>query len=744
MRYAYNGEPTVFLQYDFMIMKALPILLIALFALRAVAQDSFDTIPVIELKGIEISTVRAPQAMSRLPQVYGMVIVAGKKNEVIDLTKSSADLASASHRQVFARVPGIMIWESDGSGIQIGIASRGLSPNRSWEFNNRQNGYDITPDVFGYPEAYYTPPLEALQRIEIIRGAASLQFGPQFGGMVNYVMKNGSGNKPFFYEGKQSLGSFQLVDSYNAFGGTKGKWSYYAFVQQRSAQGWRENSAFTSRTAYASVEYRMTEKCKLGLNYTHSEFLSQQPGGLTQEQFETDWRQSTRSRNWLNIPWNVASLYADIKTTAHSSLSIKTFGIMADRSSVGFLKAITIADTINAATDAYNFRKLDVDHYQTWGAEARWLVNYSLGNQDAHLAIGVRYSDAHTHRLVDGLGTTAADFDGNLAQGEFAKDLSYDNINKAFFAENVFRVGEKFSVTPGIRVEQLDSKSNGRIALNVAQFEPIQRIRLVPLAGIGLQYEFASSNIYANASQAYRPVTYSDLTPAGTTDIIDPNLKDASGYNADCGWRGSIADALQFDVGVFYLYYDNRIGTLQRDGVNWKTNIGTSVSKGVECFVETMPIKLLPKHALTMFVSGSLMDARYTRWDNPLIADDPLLSIAKKQVEYAPRSTCRAGLDYKINGLTVHAQWSFVDKVFTDAANTVVPTANAQSGKLSAYSLLDASVKYVFSEALHVQFSANNVLDTKYATRRSGGYPGPGLLPGTGRCFALSIGLRID
>jgi Fe(3+) dicitrate transport protein len=239
-------------------------------------------------------------------------------------------------------------------------------------------------------------------------------------------------------------------------------------------------------------------------------------------------------------------------------------------------------------------------------------------------------------------------------------------------------------------------------------------------------------------------VTYSDLTPAGTTDIIDPNLKDASGYNADLGWRGVLADVLQFDAGVFYLYYDNRIGTIQRDGVNFKTNIGTSVSKGVECFVETMPIKLLPKQSLTMFVSGSLMDARYTRWDNPQIADDPQLSIANKQVEYAPRSSCRGGFDYKINTLTVHAQWSFVDKVFTDAANTVAPTANAQSGKLSAYSLLDASVKYAFTESLSLQFSANNVLDTHYATRRSGGYPGPGLLPGTGRNFTLSIGLRID
>jgi Fe(3+) dicitrate transport protein len=32
--------------------------------------------------------------------------------------------------------------------------------------------------------------MEAVSRIEMVRGAASLQFGPQFGGMVNYVIND--------------------------------------------------------------------------------------------------------------------------------------------------------------------------------------------------------------------------------------------------------------------------------------------------------------------------------------------------------------------------------------------------------------------------------------------------------------------------------------------------------------------------------------------------------------------------
>ena len=88
-------------------------------------------------------------------------------------------------RQIYAKVAGLNIWENDGAGIQLAIGGRGLSPNRVSNFNTRQNGYDISADALGYPESYYTPPTEAVERIEIVRGAASLQYGTQFGGMIN-------------------------------------------------------------------------------------------------------------------------------------------------------------------------------------------------------------------------------------------------------------------------------------------------------------------------------------------------------------------------------------------------------------------------------------------------------------------------------------------------------------------------------------------------------------------------------
>ena len=117
----------------------------------------------------------------QLPEVVGTSIMAGKKNSLIVMDNINGNVVTNTMRQVMAKVPGVHVWESDGSGIQIGVAARGLSPNRSWEFNTRQNGYDIAADPFGYPEAYYTPQLQAVQRIQVVRGAGRCNMARSLG-----------------------------------------------------------------------------------------------------------------------------------------------------------------------------------------------------------------------------------------------------------------------------------------------------------------------------------------------------------------------------------------------------------------------------------------------------------------------------------------------------------------------------------------------------------------------------------
>ena len=214
----------------------------------------------LELGEFSISASRGIQGQGHLPEVQDYRINAGKKNEVIRIGELNANLAMNNSRQIFAKTPGISIWENDGSGVQLGVASRGLNPNRSWEFNVRMNGYDITPDPMGYPEAYFTPPMEVVEQIEIVRGASSLQYGSQFGGLMNFVLRKPDPSTRFTAETVNTVGSNGLFSSFNYLGGTEGKWSYTAYFQKRMGNGWRENGAFDTNHAHLVVNYAASNR----------------------------------------------------------------------------------------------------------------------------------------------------------------------------------------------------------------------------------------------------------------------------------------------------------------------------------------------------------------------------------------------------------------------------------------------------------------------------------------------------
>lgn len=701
------------------------------------------------------------QSPERLPEIKENILFSGKKNEVIKLANINGNFTTNNAREIFSRIPGVTIWENEGSGIQINVGVRGLSPNRSWELNTRQNGYDISSDVFGYPEAYYNPPIEAVETIELVRGGAALQFGPQFGGMLNYVLKREK-KKTFSFETQNTVGSYGLMSSYNAIGGNLKKFSYYVYNQSRSADGWRENSEYTVRNTHAFVEYRFTPNTKLSAEYTNMDYQMQQAGGLTDEQFNKDSRQSLRERNWFGTPWNVFALNFDTKINDRFSSNTKFFGVIGQRNSVGFVATPNITDAISPITNEYSNRRVDRDYYKNYGLENRNIFKYNLGTVKNNLAFGLRLYKANTQRLQEGKGTTAADFDLSI-DGKFPRDLDFVTENVAVFAENQFKVSDKFSVTPGVRYEYINNIGQGRFGVSGGNDVALPNktiSRSQPLFGLGLEYRFKTTNIYANITQAFRPVLFSDFTPPTVTDVIDPNLKDASGYNADLGYRGTFKNYLNFDFSLFYLSYNNRIGGIRQFVNNdptkgtflYRTNLGEAVNKGIEAFLNVQVTRVLNMDKsfgnLDLFASLSFIDSRYTDFSIfTTTGTAPSITIketnlAGNRVENAPRYIHNIGLSWGNSNVSATAQYRMSGKIFTDANNTTTPSANGVTGLLENYSVLDLSAEYRFLQNYNIRFGANNMLNEVYATRRAGGYPGPGILPGEGRTYYLSIGAK--
>jgi Fe(3+) dicitrate transport protein len=626
------------------------------------------------------------------------------------------------------------------------VAARGLSANRSWEFNVRQNGYDIAADPYGYPEAYYNPQLQSVQRIEIVRGQGALQYGPQFGGMINYILRNGSEiNRPFQFETQQTIGSNGLFNSYNAIGGSTKKINYYTFFDHRNADGWRQNSRYYTNSGFATITYKLTSKFSLTAEIMRSHIRSQQPGGLTDSLFNTNSQQSLRNRNWMDIEWTTAALIANYSINDHQRLNIKAFTVLGNRNSVGYINAINIKDSVNTNLGTLNNRIVDIDNYRNAGLEARYLGDFQLGIMKNTVAGGIRLYKGTTYRYRNGKGTTGDNYSIERTVDTWPTDIDYTSTNAAAFVENIFRIGKKIIVIPGIRYEYIHARASGQS--NIVSGVPVllqnqKSGRSFFLAGIGAEYHVSNgTEFYANITQAYRPVQFADLTAPPTTDVVDPNLKDAKGYNADLGYRGKIKNYLFFDVSGFYLQYNNRTGRITKDGKNFITNVGNSHSNGLELLVEIDPIKAFvkkPKYGtISLFASYSYTNARYS---NVKTKDG---DFSGNRVEQSPYNILRSGFTYHFRGFQFTTQLNYVDKVYSDANNTNTPSTNGQNGLVPSYTVYDITASFNINNNYNIKTGLNNATDKRYFTRRTGGYPGPGILPADGRTFFISFGAKI-
>lgn len=692
--------------------------------------------------------------ITRLHSVEGVTINESKKNEVLVIEDMTINKATNNSRQVYAKVPGLNIWQSDDAGIQTSVGGRGLSPKRNSNFNTRQNGYDIAADALGYPESYYTPPVQALKRIEIIRGAASLQYGTQFGGMLNFEFKDGPEDTPFQLNSSQSYGSYGLFNSFNSVGGTAGDVGYYGFYQYKTSDGWRPNSELDQHTAYLSFDIDITPNFTITPEYTHMYYLAQQPGGLTDAQFEQDPSQSNRERNWFKVNWNLFALKADYNFSSKTKLNTRFFGLRAGRDALGNLQRI---DRLDQGGE----RNLLKDDFRNWGNETRLIHRYPLFDGISVFLVGTRFYNGFTHRR-QGKGPDGSKPEfrylnpGNLKGSDF--DLP--GQNRSVFVENIFNITPKFSITPGARFEYINTESDGYyrnivkdLAGNVLVDERIEeersRERSFVFFGIGSSYRPSKQlEIYANFSQNYRAINFNDIRVDMGSLEVDPNIKDEHGYNADIGIRGQIGNIFSYDMTAFHLSYEDRIGTVLRTEPNpkfnglvdrtfrYRTNIADAKIFGIESFAEVDLLALLDHSGdarLNLFTNLALIDATYSNSDEP--------GIEGNKVELVPPFNFKTGLTYSNSGFEASYQFSYVEEHFSDATNAR-RTPTAIEGIIPAYKVMDISAKYSFNR-FTLEGGVNNLADEKYFTRRATGYPGPGIIPAKARSFYLTLGVEI-
>jgi Fe(3+) dicitrate transport protein len=671
----------------------------------------------------------------------------GRKTNVILLQSESANKGNNNYRELFNKVPNIFIWESDASQLQTNISTRGLSPNRSWEFNMRQNGVEIASDPYGYPEAYYTPPLNSVDQIQVVRGAGAVLYGSQFGGMVNYILKKPN-IKPFAFESNNTIGQFNMISTSNSVSGTIKRFSYLAQYQNRQANTFRQNNDYKQDFGYGYMSYRFSEILKLEASSTYSEYISHQPGGLTDSIMYANPSQSLRNRNFFQVKWwsPMARLHMHFNKDFH--LDILYNGTIGTRNSVGFNRPANIKDDLSQ-------RQVDIDEYHNHNLELISEIKLNTGKINHDITAGLKYFNGQTNRFQQGNGTAVLDFDLSIT-GNFGRQFFMKTISYAGYIQDVIQ-WNALKITPSVRVDIIDNFVSG--ILNYSQntpnyMKPQNRVRTIPIFGLSATYPFDPQNsVYANISNNYRSALFSDFVPSATTDSISTNLNDMTGFSSEIGYKYQ-SKGIQIEANVFLIKYFDKIGSLNikndiGNTILLKTNIGDATHKGLELSMNIQFMDLLnlsKKYGVIEWNAAyNFTRATYARWNTAALISGSIEenNLAGNQVEYAPLNTFKSGLTYIFKDIRANMMMTHTSSVFTDAQNTEKATANAQAGQLPAYTVFDASIQYILAKKIQFGLGVNNLFDLTYATRRSGGYPGPGILPAEKRFVYFTFGLRL-
>ena len=749
--------------------------------LRLDSASSFTFAPVAEAEAVVVRGFFVdPPAYPALPEVEGTRINSGKKTSFVK-PEQFPTINNNNYREALATTPGLLVSEEPSSPI-INFGYRGLDSQRAETMQVLKDGISIKNEQFGFPETHYTPILDAVERIEFIRAGAALQFGPQPGGALNFVMKMPSRDAAFHFLTKNSFGTDDLFTSYTSIDGTSGQFGYYAYYDHREREGFRVNSDYNLDNGSVRLVWDPSNNDRFILTLDAYEEEHGEPGGLRRRGdpagdpprsvfYDDDRNATTRFFDRFRLERDYATLEYQHMFSEQTQLDVKAFGGYLSRYSqrqrggdVGARPQPTPAPGTTSSTNSIQLREA-----WTEGAEVRLRHDYALGGDTSTFAGGLYFYHAQQDR-TDERGTTPGASSGDLRNLNTGETTDF-----SIFAENRFHFG-RLSITPGMRLEflkqSLDEEFNIAKATNPPALGGPQPLVsksddfFVPLFSLGLNYVLIEGQhpvtttakdakdaknmtstttmvagglprleLYGTASQAYRPITYGELVPTGANGVVNGDLKEGNSLQFELGMRGKPLPYLSFDVSGFYFTFDDQVGEVTNPNPNpppttlvTTQNVGDARYMGFEAAMELDVMAMInggeesPYGQFNLYGNITLLDAEFTAGPNNGLSP-----------AYAP------DYQFKVGGI-----YRWKDRVKVALIGTIVDDhfANASNSYqffVPAYNVWDLTGEVNFCHGrIGIFAGINNVFDKDfYAEVRD-----EGILPAYGRNYYGGVSIK--
>ncbi|HEX8373383.1 MAG TPA: TonB-dependent receptor [Chthoniobacterales bacterium] len=714
-----------------------------LFAQEAVRQD-LDTL-VVESEAAPF--VQEPF----MPDVSGVKVYAGKKTSVIDLD-AFPKITNNNYRQALAKTPGLLLSEETTPLVSIGY--RGLDPHRAQFTQVLKDGIPIHADQFGYPEAYYTPPLDTVDRIEFLRGGASLIYGPQPGGALNFVTHRPRTDKALDFGTSHTFGSDNYYSTFTHLDGTSGRLGYYGYYNHREGDGFRTaNSQFQLDAGQIKLVLDANTASRWILTLETYQEEHGEPGGLSLAtgpgvaNYNEDRTQATRLFDLFELTRHSASLQWELDISPGTRLLTSGWATYYRRYSQrqrggGFGTAPTGPD---ASTNS-----IEEQEFYTLGFETRLRHDYEWLGGSHTFTGGVQFYHTQSPRQ-DSRGSTP-----DATSGVLRTDTDREVTYLPLFLENQFTWGA-FSITPGVRFENIwqgvkenlnVSKTSAGVAL--ADQEDHE---FVALFGLGTSYKFTERvEIYGNVSESYRPKVYTQAVPTDGTALVPNDLNESHAWSYELGLRGRPTPWTSWDVSGFYMDFEDQIGRISLPGgFTTVANVGRAEHYGVEIageidfigmldsFRETPPAptgKDAEKNPVAAPVSLADRFGSLSLYGNATLLHAEFVSGPQEGLSprFAPDYLVRAGLIYSAPNECFRLAFTgtMVGESFADDANTL-------ERYVPSYVVWDLTAEAkVYKDIVSINAGVNNLFDEDYYSR----VRDDGIDPAAGRNYYVGFSLK--
>lgn len=633
----------------------------------------------------------------------GEQAISKQPGSVVIITEQELDLAQPlSTEDALRKVPGINIKGEEETAVVVNIGMRGL-PADSSKTLILEDGVPVAPSLFLSNGRYYNPRIQRMESIEVLKGAASLRYGPStIGGVINYITK--MPDDGVSVSGR--VGSFGLREGTVELGASNpsGDAAFGVVYTKAQSDGF-QNKGYKMDDIMVKGALAIGDNQMVSMKFSHTNndanisyrglFIDDYKAGKTYNPAPDDWFLTERNAFDINHEWDINDKMKlnTLVYWSHVTRDYWRFGVTTPNSASPTSGRWSYTDTVQGNNRAFE-RK---------GVESRLSINHGLFGINNDAEVGVRYmTEEMDDKKISATRTSPRSGTLSAQKTDTANSL-------AVYAQNRFEINDRLAITPGLRVEHYEQSSVDE--RNRTKQAKTSNTEFMP--GVGVTYQLAAmAQLYGGVYKAFSPAQSADALNGYT----DQRLEAERSVNMEIGVRGG-NQRFNYEVTAFQMDFDNQIVSGNSDPNLSKQNAGKTLHQGVE-------LSAGYKLGGGFDISGNMTYIPTSEYRSGVDKGN--------RIVYSPEMLANLALGYTHGGLRTQLSAHYNGSQYASSDNRKAISGNnggvgaIWGGKLDAYTTVDFDVYYSLNKQLSLFGAVKNLTDERYiAGLRQGIYAGP-------------------